>query len=220
MNLHEIARKAIIKDHVREERRTPDWSSDIAIAANAVSIEVRERCPALFFPLDIEQLRAFIQLLPPGVLLGLSRIVLESGKQLINTSTLSGDFDPHLRRRGFEIAPSVFSPAIRGLYRPVAGEIRIFGFAVDPQHTVTGEQLLTLRRDFLETLTHEVAHHANNSRRAPRGRWVMRDDMEAERFAERLVAEWAADTIEPFLAELEYEARASVAEPVEGGARR
>jgi hypothetical protein len=114
-----LARKRAIKAQVWL-RRAPFHRSEAPVSTESIRIEVRDQREFVHYPASAEDVRAVLQLLPPGTLDGLSRVVLclgaEYQRDVLEAEAGYGEPDPLLGRLGSDSLPDVYVGECLGTY--------------------------------------------------------------------------------------------------------
>ncbi|MDH3208751.1 MAG: hypothetical protein OEO79_19295, partial [Gemmatimonadota bacterium] len=182
----EIAKKRRIKRAVREHKISALQPDVPPVTAAAIPICVRNTHPRLYFAASREDMVQILELLPPGSLNCLAKVVLRAGTRYVNSHATEGIPDPYLYRKSVELMPGVWLPVIRGTYCLESNSVELFGYVTAPDAHLSSEHTLELRFQMLRTLVHEVAHHNDRTQRVARGRWRMDDEAKSERYANLL----------------------------------
>jgi tetratricopeptide (TPR) repeat protein/predicted Zn-dependent protease with MMP-like domain len=148
--------------------------------------------------------RATLQLLPPGTLDGLSRVVLclgaEYQRDLVEAEVGYGEPDPLLGRLGSNSLPDVYTGACLGTYFSHDASIWLYAYVYHAATMPDWElRELYLRLQMLETLMHEVAHHWDGTACDVRGRWVDRPEGKSEWSARKRAYQWTQQFVIPYL---------------------
>lgn len=196
-------RKRTVKAQVwrrRVERHMPEAPVSVA----SIPIEVRDQREFVHYPASTADMRAVLELLPPGTLDGVSRVVLclgaEYQRELVETGKEFGDPDPLLGRLSIDSLPEVYVGSILGNYFADDASIWVYAYIYDAA-TMPDRELreLYLRLSMLATLVHEVAHHWDGTTCNARGRWADRPYGKSERSARKRAYWWVRQLVIPYL---------------------
>jgi tetratricopeptide (TPR) repeat protein len=219
--LAEIARasrkKRRIKTLVSEERRRPEMPAMTPVSPDTVSILLVDDDEHIFFPASPEDFRRVLQLLPQGVLDGVSEIRLHSGQAEFDEDAgqaerRTGQRDPWLGRLGSEIIPGVFAGPYLGVYIRSTSAIEIYAYVRDPSEEWSPALDFFLRLVMIETFIHEIAHHDDRMRRIASGRWRFDNVTKKEHYAETAAAAWLDKNAIPYLVDTYPEGAAALHE--------
>ena len=194
-----IAKKRRIKRKVREHKISAIQPDALPVTAAAIPISVRDTDPRLYFAASREDMVQILELLPPGTLNCLAKVVLRAGTRYVNSHATEGTPDPYLHRKSVELMPGVWLPIIRGTYCPESNSVELYGCVTAPDAHLSPEHTLELRFQMLRTLVHELAHHNDRTQRVARGRWRMDDETKVERYANLLTRRWCLEIVVPYL---------------------
>jgi len=75
----------------------------------------------------------------------------------------------------------------------------LFGFVTTRPGRHTAEEFVALRRAFVHTILHEVAHHADSEHRERGAKSSISGERRAESFAERMSERWFEEYVDPSL---------------------
>src|SRR5262249_55550943 len=198
-----LARKRTVKEQVRQ-RRGPCPLPEVPVDTASIPVEVRDPRASLHHRASAEDVRAVLQLLPPGTLDGLSRVVLclgaEYQRDLVEAEARYAEPDPLLGRLGSDSLPDVYSGEALGTYFSYDASIWLYAYVYHAA-TMSDRELreLYLRLQMLETLLHEVAHHWDGSGCDLRGRWVDRPEGRSEWSARKRAYRWTQQFVIPYL---------------------
>lgn len=198
-----LQRKRIVKAQVwrrQVERQLPEAPVSIA----SIPIEVRDQQEFVHYPASVEDIVAVLDLLPPGTLDGVSRIVLclgaEYQREMEEADEGIGDPDPLLGRLSVETLPGVYSGFVLGTYFADDASIWLYAYIYDAASLPDrGLRELYLRLKMLVTLLHEVAHHWDGSACDVRGRWADRPEGKSEYAADKHAHQWTQTLVIPYL---------------------
>jgi tetratricopeptide (TPR) repeat protein len=199
-----LVRKRTVKEQVRR-RRVSYYRPDAPAGTASIPVEVRDQHAAdVHYPACTEDVRAVLELLPPGTLDGVSRVVLclgaEYQRDLVEARREYGEPDPLLGRFGFASLPGVYVGVELGTYFPHDASIWLYAYVyqadVMPERDL---RELYLRLLMLVTLLHEVAHHWDGSGCDLRGRWVDRPEAKSEWSARKRAYQWTQQLVIPYL---------------------
>ena len=162
-----------------------------AAGLGAVEIVTEPAADQFHHPLSPADIRALLVLLPADVRQGLRAVRLRTGVREDGMIAEDTEPDPLTGRHGYELEGGVWTPRLRGRFRPWAGEIDLFAFVYDEQELrVTQVQAALLWLEQAKTLAHEVAHAWDDeSARSSGDRWALDEDDRAERYAEAAAQE-------------------------------
>lgn len=194
-----LEEKRTIKESVLEQRRSPPAHDGFA-EAGAIPIRVTDRGYYIQYPAGAEDLQALMGRLPPGVLDGISEIVLELGtaEQAEFDDDPSSPHDPWTGRLGMEVLPGIYHGPLGGT-RFSDAHIALYAWVYDPQNVGLRSWMFVLRLWSLSTFVHEVAHHFDHTRRVARGRWLASGEKKPESFAEQIEQSWTLQFVLPYL---------------------
>lgn len=175
----------------------------VDIAGLPIEIDLLGASPYVHHAASVEDLRALLAVLPPGLADGVSRIVLTLGKPDMEQARESHDdeCDPFTGRLGWETFQGVYGGTWLGIYRVRSASISLFAYVYDPAKLPLPLPLceLYLRLRTLTTFAHELAHHFDEMRRVARGRWLARGKNRVERYAEAREHAWGQEFVVPLL---------------------
>ena len=197
-----LEQKRIVKRRILSARNSDQPSVPVGYAS-PVPIHILEEGPYVHHATSADDISALEQLLPAGVLEGLSEIVFSLGlkTQEDREDTNLYHPDPWTGRRGSEIFPGVFGAYVLGLYNSDPCRITLHAFVYNPSTPSVLPVTAYLKLRSLSTFVHEVAHHFDHTQRVSRGRWMALggEDGKVERFAEHCQHEWTQNCVVPYL---------------------
>jgi hypothetical protein len=196
-----LNQKRIIKESILKARDPNRPSVPVGIASS-VPIRILEHSAHVHHAASTADIEALQQLLPNGIMEGLSEIVFSLGLETQeNREDNYDDPDPWTGRRGSEIFPGVWGAHVLGTYDSDLCRITVHAFVSDPSTPPVLPVMAYLKLRNLATIVHEVAHHFDHTQRVSRGRWIALagQDDKVERFAEHCQHEWTQNCIVPYL---------------------
>jgi hypothetical protein len=195
-----LEQKRIVKQRILSAR---DSDQPPLGYASPVPIYILDEGPYVHHATSAPDISALEQLLPAGILEGLSEIVFSLGLKIQEDreDTNLYDPDPWTGRRGSEILPGVYGAYVLGLYDSDPCRITVHAFVTDPSIPPMLPVTAYLKLRSLSTFVHEVAHHFDYTQRMSRGRWIALGGSEkkVERFAEHCQHEWTQSCVVPYL---------------------
>ena len=196
----ELGKKRRIKEQVKAERHRQPAPASL-IAPEAIPIRVLDEGEFIHYPASPDDLRAIMNLLPKGVINGISSIDLCLGAEYIaeNCDDRDPDPDPLTGRLSSESQPGVYRGHILGTYSPSSARIRIFADVYKPDLPQREMWEFYFRLRMLSVFVHEVAHHFDNTKRIARGRWLADTEEKNEIFAEHIEHKWTQEYVVPYL---------------------
>lgn len=198
-----LIRKRAIKKQRKAERKSPLADPLPPVAGESVQITIRDQGEYIHYPLTEGDLRAVLEILPPGIADGLMSITFCLGEEYMrgnDPDDPNPDVDPYTGRIGSENSiPGIFFPPVLGSYDYQTNRIFIYAYVYDRNslNTLLFETYLKLR--MLNTFLHELAHHEDTQRRIARGRWLGAYDTRAEDYAYRRQEELVSESLEALL---------------------
>jgi tetratricopeptide (TPR) repeat protein len=196
-----LRQKRRTKYLVQQERGTP--SADRPIGdLDAIKIRVADEGPYIHYPASVDDIRNVMRRLPPGVVDGISEIVLsletETQVEVAAGDPGGEDPDPLIGRLGFETYPGVFVGRILGT-RWGNSRITLNAYVYDARNPGLQDWMILLRLKALSTLVHELAHHFDHTDRVGRGRWLADEEKKVESYAEEIQYIWTQKYVVPYL---------------------
>jgi hypothetical protein len=199
-----LVRKRRVKRFVRLARSEQRPAPSLPVSSDALVVSVVDHGPGIYYPATETDLRCVMDRLPPGALVGLTKVQLELGTaEMLKARGTRRDsrFDPYFGRPSIEIAQGVYEPALLGLYRPRPALIHLFAYVLGPDVILSPKHELMLKLEMLDTLVHELAHHQDRMMRTARGRWLADGRDRDEVYAGGMAAAWTRETVRPYLRE-------------------
>ena len=171
-----------------------------------MAVQLLPAPPGMQFPAGPDDVRAVLQRLPPGVVQGLTGVVLTPAFWWSTRSDSSSEPDPLLGRPGLELLPGIFATPILGTYFPGPARIELQGYVY--AETLPDRPIweLYLRLMMLQTLCHEVGHHWDWTARRAGDRWREPGAKKSEAYADRQAFTWTREYVLPYLRETYPEA--------------
>lgn len=173
------------------------------MSIDTIPIRILELREDLNYPAGIDDIRAVMELLPAGMLDGLTEVRLSLGMDECESSVmddLDRDWDPIYRRQGTELLPGIWVGASLGSYRQQPPAIELYGYVYTPKR-IQAEPIDTYCRfHMLRTFVHLVAHHCNAMPKFARSRWALPYES-TEDFSDDLMRELVQDVVAPVLRE-------------------
>ncbi len=195
-----LEQKRIVKQRILSAR---DSGQPPLGYVSPVPVHIFDESPYVHHAISATDISALDQLLPTGILEGLSEIVFSLGlkTQEDREDTNLYDPDPWTGRRGSEIFPGVFGAYVLGMYDSDLCRITVHAFVSDHSTPSVLPVMAYLKLRSLSTFVHEVAHHFDHTQRVSRGRWIALggEDGKVERFAEHCQHEWTQNCVVPYL---------------------
>ncbi len=195
----DLARKRLTKAQVLHERRRDDAALP-PLDPTTIPIRIFDQSDHVHHAASPADLRAVMARLPPGILDGLSAIVLGLGMaEQARRPGEDGDPDPFTGRRGHEVLAGVHAGRVLGLCRSHPATIHVFAYVHPPDLAERRVKQLVLKLHALTTFVHEVAHHHDFTARIARGRWLADDSDQREAYAEHMELTLLHDVVLPYL---------------------
>jgi tetratricopeptide (TPR) repeat protein len=201
--MRRLWKKRRVKNAVTKERNleTPPMEP---ISAAMVPIRIDDSNSLIQHGASAEDVRSFLETMPPSVTQGISEIHLSLGREYMDERKDSEDIDrdPYFGRLSREIFPGLYRPPILGTYASRNGLITIYAFVWDQTRLGMLPAFVPefyLRLCSLSVLAHEVAHHHDHVNRTARGRWLSDRKETFEHYAEKMQWEWMRDFVIPYI---------------------
>jgi hypothetical protein len=144
--------------------------------------------PGVIFPASVAEMRTVLGRLPPGSLNGLARIRLCDPRRDIRNCV---DFAVACRT---DVLGTLVPPVL-GRYRSWNSEILLYGYFTTRPARLAKDEFVRLRREFFDTLLHEVAHHVDARDRKRGARTVVAGNGRSEAFAVAAAQQWLDDAV-------------------------
>jgi tetratricopeptide (TPR) repeat protein len=198
-----LIRKRAIKKQRRSERKYQIADPLPPKTSESVNIEIRDQGDYVHYPLTEGDVRAVLEILPPGIADGLMSVTFCLGKEYMSekdSDDPNPGVDPYTGRMGSEHPiPGIFFPPVLGSYNYQSNRIFIYAYVYDCQSLEDSIVESFLKLQMLNTFLHELAHHEDNHQRIARGRWLGSFDNRMEDYAYRRQGELASDKLEALL---------------------
>jgi tetratricopeptide (TPR) repeat protein len=183
-----LIRKRAIKRQRKSERKLSVPDILPKAVGETVHIEVRDQGEYVHYPLTESDLRALLEILPPGIINGLASITFCLGKEYMkeyeqgNPDPILDPYTGRIADTGFT-TPGVFIPPVLGSYDYKSNRIFIYAYVYDCSILKVPIIEFYLKLRMLNTFLHELAHHEDNQYRIARGRWLGSYDTRVEDYA-------------------------------------
>jgi tetratricopeptide (TPR) repeat protein len=183
-----LIRKRAIKRQRKSERKLSVPDILPKAVGETVHIEVCDQGEYVHYPLTESDLRALLEILPPGIINGLASITFCLGKEYMkeyeqgNPDPILDPYTGRIADTGFT-TPGVFIPPVLGSYDYKSNRIFIYAYVYDCSILKVPIIEFYLKLRMLNTFLHELAHHEDNQYRIARGRWLGSYDTRVEDYA-------------------------------------
>jgi tetratricopeptide (TPR) repeat protein len=207
----DLEKKRRIKRQVALERHA--GPRPVGVSPEAIPIRASAPRAGVLHAASLEDTRAVLAALPPGVIDGLAGVELRLGtadQEDAGDDLPPGDRDPIMGRLGFEVLPGYWSGRVLGAYLPGSAIIEVYAYVRAEGAPFSEWVPLYLRLRALATLVHELGHHHDLMARVARGRWLADDAEKREVYAEGREHAWVRSVVVPYLEQAYPEERAAL----------
>ncbi|HYC79109.1 MAG TPA: hypothetical protein VEI02_15925 [Planctomycetota bacterium] len=182
--------------HERRRTRKPIAGIDGRTTAAGLHFVVEPESPEGLYPASVDELRLVLSRLPEGTLDGLKVVRLLDARRYVVEREAKEPLRTFSGTTG-----CIYAPEFVGRFRTRAHqpEVILYGFVVRRHGRVTRDEFAVLRRDFFDTLLHEVAHYVDSRSRRNGARVTITAPRRREDYAERMAAEWCATYVDESL---------------------
>lgn len=199
-----LEKKRRVKRHIRYERKASFPEAHVT-PIETIPFEICDASEYLHYPASADDIRGLLNLMPSGIVDGLSKVSFCLGAERQSPSDYpwvqDPEKDPYLGRIGYEALPGIYMGRCLGTYYPAKAEIRLHGYVYASEIANRSMWDLYLRLHMLMTFVHEVGHHYDFTFRIGRGRWRGDSRDNVEIYAESMQHKWLNEYVIPFLGE-------------------